>query len=486
MIKFMSLFLSMMTSLSFMMRFNDRNCIDSVSGSNQMTPIGDATLPSTNMSRPSGVTSADNDLNNVNFVHYDISRKVINYEGFDSDEYYRKTTRGANRSRSFGEDKSADDIFDGNPNVVVKKSSCGPNRSIVYSDDRIEVSNPKSGDYLKTAFIRTGYRVYNPVTCQDDSKFFRGTGFLIGRNLMMTAAHCVYSDVSIEDYGYEDNRYNPKFAQQIDCFFGINGSSDLSQGENYQYYARGKVISIEYSYYLDEATNQDWAIIELDRNIGDTIGWFDVVPNWYNTTSEVVSFGYPADDNSYYYMKETRGHMFDKNKFKYFNDLDTLGGHSGSPHLVSINDQLKVIGVHTTGHGTYNGGTIINSHIYAFLDSFYNTYEGNRTYDYLDFKLVSKSSNVWTVRIINPIGTYIDIEYNKKMCFETDGRNWTHLSDLQQLRMKPYEEVDVTISENFFATTITASYENYYDDRLITYAKNLSVNLTLNVYNNLI
>ena len=68
----------------------------------------------------------------------------------------------------------------------------------------------------------------------------------------------------------------------------------------------------------------------------------------------------------------------------------------------------------------------------------------------------------------------IEVEYNAKMCYWDDARNWTGLNDVAKIDLKPYETHEVSISENWFATSIACSYIDN-GHRVITCANNLSV-----------
>lgn len=76
----------------------------------------------------------------------------------------------------------------------------------------------------------------------------------------------------------------------------------------------------------------------------------------------------------------------------------------------------------------------------------------------------------------------IEVEYNEKMCFDADAKNWNKLNDIKPVTIKPYSYTKVSIKENWFATTIAVSYIKN-DKRLISYANGLSNN-SLTQYTN--
>ncbi|HHT67022.1 MAG TPA: hypothetical protein GX010_02210 [Erysipelotrichaceae bacterium] len=98
---------------------------------------------------------------------------------------------------------------------------------------------------------------------------------------------------------------------------------------------------------------------------------------------------------------------------------------------------------------------------------------------YLTFVILGKNWNRWKIRIFNPRNFCVSVEYNTKMCFNNDAHNWQNLNNLAVILINYYSYADISISENWFATTITASYvyNNYGQNiRLISYADELNTN----------
>lgn len=97
--------------------------------------------------------------------------------------------------------------------------------------------------------------------------------------------------------------------------------------------------------------------------------------------------------------------------------------------------------------------------------------------NFLSFTIVSKSSNKWNLKLFNPTNSVVGAQYNTKMCFEDDAKSWTGLNNLQTVAINYHSFAEITISENWFATTIAASYianSAGINERLITYANNLN------------
>lgn len=107
----------------------------------------------------------------------------------------------------------------------------------------------------------------------------------------------------------------------------------------------------------------------------------------------------------------------------------------------------------------------------------------NANNKYLSITGLSKNGNKWTVKIKNKTICKLDVEYNSKMCNFDDAKNWTGLSDKKHINISPLGTTSVTISENWFATSITMSHV-YQGKRYITYANNLNSNGSFTSYTN--
>lgn len=105
-------------------------------------------------------------------------------------------------------------------------------------------------------------------------------------------------------------------------------------------------------------------------------------------------------------------------------------------------------------------------------------------YHYLQIKNEGKVNGKWKIKVSNPLSKSVAISYNSKMCNYNDAKNWTGLSNVNNLISVPANSYKyVYISPNWFATSITISYiDNGY--RLISYADGLNTNGSMNVYNN--
>ncbi len=99
---------------------------------------------------------------------------------------------------------------------------------------------------------------------------------------------------------------------------------------------------------------------------------------------------------------------------------------------------------------------------------------------HLDISNTGKSGSSWKIKVENLSETTVTVYYNSKMCFESDAKNWTSLTDIEYVSIAAGKSTTLYISENVFATSIALSY--IFDDvRYITYANQLLSSGGMNV-----
>ena len=108
------------------------------------------------------------------------------------------------------------------------------------------------------------------------------------------------------------------------------------------------------------------------------------------------------------------------------------------------------------------------------------------TPNYLKLELEARSGFIiynWDVKITNTNSFPVQITYNSKMCFESDAKNYTNLSDLVTIAIPANSSVTVRINGNGTAGWITTCVEysvNSTNYKRITCANGLSGDLTMN------
>lgn len=110
--------------------------------------------------------------------------------------------------------------------------------------------------------------------------------------------------------------------------------------------------------------------------------------------------------------------------------------------------------------------------------SFLELYIESFTYD------PSWDNSYWSITIYNPNSESLTVQYNRKMCFLQDAKNWTGLKHVETITINKYSQKTVTINQNALANSIAVSYikGNY---RYVTYGTDLyKIDLTLNTATN--
>lgn len=317
-------------------------------------------------------------LSKANMVNYNTKDRLQTYEYFDMNCYPNRnlflsymTPSQTSNSSSLNNDtlieKASNENFEiqtSTEYIQQEVNEKTQQRIIIGGDDRTRISNTRDWPYRGT--------VYLEILFSTGKKGF-GTGFMMGPNLLVTAAHNVYDDVT------NDNKFNPEFAVEVDVYAGINGESALP---TYQYYAESRVISIQKEYYLYADSEEyflsgeeyaDWAVIELDRNLGNETGYYGKIENWHEVGSSIYSYGYPNfDDNDIKRtMWEAHGTITGEINSLYLSDIDNAGGQSGSPiFMTHANGNTYVCGILIGEYGSMNCIKTFNSFIYHYLNSF--------------------------------------------------------------------------------------------------------------------
>lgn len=239
------------------------------------------------------------------------------------------------------------DFVDTPTNIKPEASSeTNSNESIIGDDTRKKVNDTSVFPYSACVRIECTYA---------DGSAYWGSGNVIGRYCILTAAHLVYNG---------NNEYPTKIVVKP----SFNGTT---YNTVYEY---NVVRSLIYPGYVEaydanyDDIKYDMAILCVDNPVGDVTGTFG-----YSTDVSVGELltltGYPGDkiDRGLYTDTKTAFSVTDTNLFY---TLDTYGGQSGSGVYNSSN---CIVAVHTNGGVTYNLGVRINSDKKAWIDKYNNS-----------------------------------------------------------------------------------------------------------------
>ena len=198
---------------------------------------------------------------------------------------------------------------------------------------------------------------------EDYNRKYYGTGALIGRNIVLTAATNVF-----------DNYKSGLQSSDVEFFTGVN---------NGDIYKKSKVIKIFVpDLYKKGVDEEDFAILILEDNLGDECGYYGIREFPTDLNSQIEIYGYPGDkmieQNNGKYFKYLYGM---KGDFEFYNNLityskiDTMPGQTGSPICIEANLQSRyIIGVHVRGHrGKTNEGVYLSKARIDLINEWVNT-----------------------------------------------------------------------------------------------------------------
>lgn len=189
---------------------------------------------------------------------------------------------------------------------------------------------------------------------------YRGTGTLISNNCFITAAHCLFR--------------KGIFASSVSFYLGIHEKVPLAT-------TKAKSFFVHPKYLDDENFGYDIGIVKINDDLGKLYGSASLVAT-YDIHAlhkmRVNVTGYPGSKKfneillgrPSYDLYTMEGPIQSVNDHKFFYDIDTSGGQSGSGVWVkSKSDIVECIGVHATGSKVDGNGAIrINEENGATLD----------------------------------------------------------------------------------------------------------------------
>jgi V8-like Glu-specific endopeptidase len=229
---------------------------------------------------------------------------------------------------------------------VIAKIRYGGEQKNMYKNRKIDM-RVKVDDNLKFPYCCIG-----TLLTYYDGNYWLGTGTLIGPNLVLTAAHNLY--VKNEFKGLSSKFYiglnGDEFSDYAECSFSENSCRSF----------------IPDNYKSGKDPYDDFAILVLDKPLGDIYGYFDLGSSKFdqllsNDKLQFYCYGFPGDktdkiilnnENEKLIMKEPHYEMWgmkvdphlNKNLIEY--TFDSYSGQSGSCIFYEQNGKGYLIGIH--------------------------------------------------------------------------------------------------------------------------------------------
>jgi len=200
-------------------------------------------------------------------------------------------------------------------------------KAVFGADDRKSV-NPAQYPYSAIAYMCV------EASCGCG---WTGTGFMVSRYGLMTAAHCIVCTT------------HGKTANKITLYFGYRSSKDYSYHYNgattYWYGTDFKNADGTYGY--NGHTAWDYAYVLLQSPMGDKTGWFGTQAR---SDSHIKQDVYEVAGYRDGVLKTSKGMLTPHNDKELKYNIDTEPGYSGCPVFDATNYAVAINVAHTSTH----------------------------------------------------------------------------------------------------------------------------------------
>lgn len=228
---------------------------------------------------------------------------------------------------------------------TVRRAGVNP-QSVIGADNRVRISPTTSYPWRAMTKLRMTFPNGSQATC---------SGAMVSSKYTLTAGHCVHS---VSRGGW---------ATSVEVIPGLDGAYK-PYGSAYATRLRSYV-----GWTQNQDSNYDFALITLNRHIGNSTGWFGYAS--YSTVNGLTGNlgGYPGDRDSGLRLYYHYGTINSSTTNRVYYTIDTFNGQSGSGVYRINNGSRYIFAVHTNGGTTSNSGTRITTGRFYNLVSWINS-----------------------------------------------------------------------------------------------------------------
>ena len=212
--------------------------------------------------------------------------------------------------------------------------------AIIDEDNRVHVTDTKSLPNRWIAYI---------VSYWPDGTASRGTAWMYGPSVAMTAGHCIY------------NRSKHTYPSKIVLYPGYNdGTAPFGS------YTAVK-CSVPVNWRTSGEAKYDFGAVKLSSAYGSKRGFFGVKYKSKGTWKgqKVLITGYPGDKGKQ--LWRMAGNIVECTSSILSYTIDNYGGNSGSPIYYGTGTTRYSIGIHTMGSSVMNSGTRITRTVFYWM-----------------------------------------------------------------------------------------------------------------------